>query len=74
VSGTVLKIESPCVSQCCLDEGDVCMGCFRHIDEITGWHGMSDVKKLELLALLKGRRKKADDFRRSSWQGGSEEQ
>lgn len=30
--------KSPCVGNCCLDPGDVCLGCYRHIDEITGWH------------------------------------
>ena len=74
MSETASKIESPCVSQCCLDEDDVCMGCFRHIDEITGWHSMSDAKRLELLTLLTGRRKKSDDFRRSRWQDSNEEQ
>lgn len=29
---------SPCVGNCCLDLDDVCLGCCRHIDEITGWH------------------------------------
>jgi len=30
-------IESPCIRQCCLDDKDICLGCFRHINEITGW-------------------------------------
>ena len=32
-----LLIESPCIRHCCLDDNDVCLGCFRSIDEITGW-------------------------------------
>jgi len=39
-----------------LDEDDVCMGCARHIDEITGWHSMSDEEKRELLGVLEQRR------------------
>jgi len=74
VSETRSKIESPCVSQCCLDEDDVCMGCFRHIEEITGWHSMPDSVKTELLTLLAERRKKADDFKCSRWQGCNDEQ
>ncbi len=42
-------IKSPCVSQCCLDEQDVCVGCFRHIDEITGWHGANDSRRQQIL-------------------------
>lgn len=52
----VSKVVSPCVSLCCLDERDVCMGCFRHLEEITGWHSMSDVQKRELIVVLEQRR------------------
>ena len=54
------KIASPCVSLCCLDEDDVCMGCLRHINEITGWHGMNDNEKRELLVVLEQRRDETD--------------
>ncbi|MGX5175546.1 DUF1289 domain-containing protein [Aliikangiella sp. IMCC44653] len=43
------KTQSPCISQCCLDEQDVCVGCFRHIDEITGWHGADDERRQAIL-------------------------
>jgi predicted Fe-S protein YdhL (DUF1289 family) len=29
---------SPCVRNCCLDDGDVCLGCGRHLAEILAWH------------------------------------
>lgn len=54
-------IESPCVSLCCLDEDDVCMGCLRHINEITGWHAMSNEQKQRLLEVLEQRRKDAPE-------------
>lgn len=28
---------SPCVSNCCLNKEDICLGCFRSLSEITGW-------------------------------------
>ncbi|MDC8831758.1 DUF1289 domain-containing protein [Alteromonas gilva] len=31
-------VSSPCIGNCCLDPDDICLGCQRHIDEITGWH------------------------------------
>ena len=34
-------IASPCVRNCCLDENDVCLGCFRTIEEITQWTSLS---------------------------------
>lgn len=30
-------VESPCVGQCCLNEQDICLGCYRSLDEITSW-------------------------------------
>lgn len=56
MSETDSKVASPCVSLCCLDEDDVCMGCFRHLEEITGWHAMTDQQKSELITVLERRR------------------
>ncbi len=36
------KLESPCVRNCCLDEQDICLGCFRSVTEITQWALASD--------------------------------
>lgn len=30
-------IESPCIGYCCLDEDNVCLGCFRSLSEIKEW-------------------------------------
>jgi len=35
------------------------MGCLRHIGEITGWHGMSDDQRRQLLVVLEQRREAA---------------
>lgn len=29
---------NPCVRNCCLDEGNVCLGCGRRLPEILEWH------------------------------------
>ncbi|WP_446809425.1 DUF1289 domain-containing protein [Methylomonas sp. 2BW1-5-20] len=29
--------ESPCVRNCCLNDDDICLGCFRSLDEIRLW-------------------------------------
>ena len=42
-------VQSPCVSLCTLNDDDVCVGCYRHIDEITGWHGADDNRRQEIL-------------------------
>lgn len=34
-------IPSPCVRNCCLNDADICLGCFRSLDEIKLW-GISE--------------------------------
>jgi len=42
-------IPSPCVRNCCLNAKDICLGCGRHIDEITGWMSQNNIQKLKTL-------------------------
>lgn len=49
------KVESPCVRNCCLNNEDICVGCFRHIDEIVGWRAMSVEKQQNILNLCQQR-------------------
>ncbi|CAM5184212.1 DUF1289 domain-containing protein [Alishewanella longhuensis] len=42
-------IESPCVACCKLDEHKVCVGCYRHINEIVDWNRRSEA---ELTAIM----------------------
>ncbi len=30
--------HSPCIRNCCLNEEDTCLGCFRSLDEIAQWN------------------------------------
>ncbi|WP_101758368.1 DUF1289 domain-containing protein [Oceanicoccus sp. KOV_DT_Chl] len=30
--------KNPCVRNCCLDDGNICMGCGRSLPEILEWH------------------------------------
>ena len=38
-------IESPCVRNCCLDNNDICIGCFRSLAEITQWTLVDEEKR-----------------------------
>ncbi len=49
-------ISSPCLRKCCLDERDVCLGCYRKIDEITGWTAMSNEERQQTLERCQQRR------------------
>jgi len=42
-------IESPCIRNCCLNNEDICLGCFRSLDEITGWSYYSNAEKQAIL-------------------------
>ncbi|WP_343818998.1 DUF1289 domain-containing protein [Colwellia asteriadis] len=44
-----LEITSPCVGSCCLNECDICLGCFRHIEEIKAWRESSNEEKKTIL-------------------------
>ena len=50
------EIESPCIGNCCLDLNDVCMGCFRTVDEIKGWANSDDARRLDVLDKTEQRR------------------
>lgn len=44
-----LNPQSPCIRNCCLDNSDICLGCFRHIDEIVGWQNLKSQEKEYIL-------------------------
>jgi predicted Fe-S protein YdhL (DUF1289 family) len=47
------EIESPCIKICVVHpEARICTGCFRSIDEITGWARMSRDERREIMAEL----------------------
>ena len=50
-----MAIESPCIRNCCLDDLDVCLGCGRTLDEITGWTACDDTQKTRILDVAKQR-------------------
>jgi uncharacterized protein len=55
-----MKIDSPCVNICRLDEHRICVGCLRSVEEIAGWSRMTDLEKAAVIAALSGRRAKPD--------------
>ncbi|MGK0249033.1 MAG: putative Fe-S protein YdhL (DUF1289 family) [Oleispira sp.] len=47
VENTVVK--SPCVNICCLNEEDVCLGCYRSCDEICKWGAMNNEQRNDVM-------------------------
>jgi predicted Fe-S protein YdhL (DUF1289 family) len=43
------RVKSPCIRQCCLDQQDVCLGCYRSLQEILDWAAGSDDEKRRVL-------------------------
>ena len=52
-------IRSPCVNICFLEDDDICVGCYRHSDEITEWSAASNDRKKEILVKSSERRKQS---------------
>jgi predicted Fe-S protein YdhL (DUF1289 family) len=51
-----VRVESPCIRKCTLDDDDICVGCFRSLDEICAWGGASNNQRREVLELALARR------------------
>jgi len=59
------KIPSPCIHVCVHDLDDICMGCYRSIDEIRGWYKFTDKEKIQVIKHTEQRRaqkEKDDEF------------
>ena len=53
----VSSVEKPCIRKCCLDENDVCLGCFRTYDDMLVWSSLTYDEKVHLLEKAKERKK-----------------
>jgi len=54
---TITHIESPCVRMCCLNDENICMGCFRSLEEILAWGNANRTERTQILANTTERRK-----------------
>ena len=50
-------ISTPCVKVCVVDGASgLCLGCYRTLQEIGGWSGLSEDQRAAIMADLPGRR------------------
>ncbi|WP_074754615.1 DUF1289 domain-containing protein [Pseudomonas abietaniphila] len=49
-------VPSPCISVCRLDDGKVCTGCFRHVEDIREWRAATDERRREIVRQASERR------------------
>ena len=55
-----IEVASPCIRNCCLNNDDICMGCFRHMDEILAWQNCKNSVKKTVIILCEQRRKSTE--------------
>lgn len=56
-----MTVASPCVRNCCLDQHEICLGCFRTLREITQWTYLSETEKQCVIDATQKRRQAHDD-------------
>ncbi|QPK62154.1 DUF1289 domain-containing protein [Methylomonas sp. LL1] len=54
------NIESPCVRNCCLNEHNICLGCFRSLEEICNWSRADSRLRQQFLLNAERRRRHYD--------------
>jgi uncharacterized protein len=48
--------QSPCIRNCCLDDDDICLGCYRSIAEIIQWGTVNNQQRIIILHKAQQRR------------------
>jgi len=54
------NIKSPCIHVCTHDAKNICLGCYRSLEEIRKWYVCSDEEKVEILKNTEKRRAHKD--------------
>ncbi len=50
------SMQFPCMRNCCLNDEDICLGCFRSLGEITQWSETNDHERIIILEKARQRR------------------
>ncbi|MCF8007904.1 MAG: DUF1289 domain-containing protein [Methylovulum sp.] len=62
-------IDSPCIRKCCLDSHNICVGCFRSLEEIMSWSEASAQERLRYIDNARLRANATNYFSASQCQG-----
>lgn len=54
--GSGASPPSPCVAICRLDEREICVGCYRTLEEIRRWRDLGASERLAVIAFAADRR------------------
>lgn len=58
-------INKPCIRKCCLNEDEICLGCFRTFNDMLTWNKASIQDKKEMLLKAEDRKRKYKDVKKS---------
>jgi uncharacterized protein len=58
------SLSTPCIRNCCLTDDDICLGCFRSLNEISLWTKVDENTRHDILINAE-KRKKAHSRTRS---------
>ncbi|PHS27442.1 MAG: DUF1289 domain-containing protein [Methylophaga sp.] len=61
----MIAVTSPCVRNCCLNNSDICLGCFRSLDEILLW-GSTDTSNDQKQYISNKAKKRKQDYEQIS--------
>ena len=53
----MIDIGKPCIKKCCLNEDNVCLGCFRTFDDMLQWNKANIEEKTLMLKKAQKRKK-----------------
>jgi len=53
-----MQISTPCINICKL-ENNLCVGCFRTIDEIVNWKHYTEIERIEIIEISRKRGREA---------------
>ena len=61
------EVPSPCVRNCCLNNDDICLGCFRSLGEIIGWSQADGSGRLKILKDAEQRKREYKEKYPNKW-------
>jgi predicted Fe-S protein YdhL (DUF1289 family) len=51
------SLSTPCTRNCCLNDDDICLGCFRSVNEISLWTKVDEKARHDILINAENRKK-----------------
>ena len=53
---TEQSVNSPCINICELADNNICIGCYRSMEEIASWSYANNEQRLDIIAIAQQRK------------------